>query len=208
MTREGGAVKGWILLLLLAVLLMAGCRSSMPERTPRPETPPERTPETTPEPRKEPPRSFPRSPSVPYNILNDSCMCEEYTAKDPKLPVTYKFTAHYEVKDRVTTRIELTLENNGNDTLRTSMGYVRVTSRNVAYQYNDKFVPLPMEPIPPHDKRTLTLAGTAVKSNNEDPWVDMAGEQLVVTVKGLRLGKRRLAEQNVTFIPQNPRFNE
>lgn len=173
------------LVLLVVGLILGGCASSV------------RTPETT-EPAE--------SDMIPYNAMNDDCACEEYKASDPKVPVQYTFSAGYRIDETITTRISIQVRNETNDTLDMSLGSIKVSSRNVPFRYNNRFVPVTINAVPPHEERTLSLVGSPVKADKKDPWLYIAGEELVLTLRGLRLEGRRLAEQTVRFIPHNPKL--
>jgi hypothetical protein len=41
-----------------------------------------------------------------------------------------------------------------------------------------------------------------------EDWHKIAGEQLTITVKGVRLAMKELPQQLVTFIPQNPKLGK
>lgn len=145
--------------------------------------------------------------TYPYRAMNNNCSCERYTTADPKVPVRYEFSATYKVDKRITTEITVVVHNGTADTLDMSLGAIRVASRNVQYRYNNKFVPVTIPSVPPHDERTLTLVGTAT-GDSMDPWLPIAGEQMVLTLKGLRFRGKELATQTIQFVPSNPKFTE
>ncbi len=140
----------------------------------------------------------------PYLVVTDQCNCREYRTRDGE--VEYKFRAHYSMQDGIVTRIEIELVNRSSDTLSLDLGSVRVSSLNVPYQYNNKFVPLPRLTILPHRSDVVDLTGRDVSGS--DDWLLVAGERLTVTTRGLRLGERRLKEQEVTLIPENPKLKK
>lgn len=144
----------------------------------------------------------------PYRATTGDCNCQHFTSVDPKEPIRYEFTATYRVDTVITTAITVVVHNGSPDTLDLSLGAVRVTSRNVRYRYNDRFVPIMIPAVPPHDQRTLTLVGSADGVASADPWLSIAGEQVVLTIKGLRLRSKELAAQTVQFVPSNPKFSE
>lgn len=146
------------------------------------------------------------SDMIPYNAMNENCACEEYKVSDPKRPVHYTFSAGYTIEETITTRILIAVRNETDDTLDMSMGSIKVASRNVPFRYNNKFVPVTINAVPPHEERTLTLVGSPVKADKKDPWLYIAGEELVLTLRGLRLEGRRLVEQTVRFVPHNPKL--
>lgn len=140
----------------------------------------------------------------PYRIANDQCNCREYRTRDGG--VEYRFRAHYSMHNGLVTRIEIQLFNHSRDTLSLDMGSVRVSSLNVSYQYNNKFVPLPQIVVLPRDSSTVDLSGRDVSGS--DDWLLVAGEKLTLTTKGLRLGERELKAQEITFIPENPKLKK
>ena len=124
------------------------------------------------------------------------------------MPVRYEFSATYRVDTRITTEITVVVHNGSPDTLDMSSGAIRVASRNVRYRYNNRFVPVTITAVPPDDERTLTLVGSGAEGQSGDPWLPIAGEELVLTLKGLRLRARELASQTIQFVPSNPKFSE
>jgi hypothetical protein len=152
-----------------------------------------------------------RSPSADafsYHAMNDNCSCERFTAVDPKIPVRYEFSATYKVDTTITTEITVIVHNGTADTLDMSLGAIRVSSRNVQYRYNNKFLPVTVAAVPPHDERTLTLVGSGKSEGSADPWLPIAGEQMVLTLKGLRLHGKELSAQTIQFVPSNPKFTD
>ncbi len=144
---------------------------------------------------------------IEYRVTTGNCQCEQYSAKDPKLPVRYDFAAAYDIEDEFVARINITVHNDGKQALTFTDAYVKVTSRNVPFQYNDRFVPLATGPIGPESERTIPLVGRAA-ARQTNPWLAVAGEEMVVTVKGVKYGSRTLAEQTVTFVPRNPKLQD
>ena len=150
----------------------------------------------------------PSSDRYPYRAMNNNCSCEHFTTVDPKVPVRYEFSATYKVDKKITTEITVVVYNGSSDTLDMSLGAIRVASRNVQYRYNNKFVPVTIAAVPPHDERTLTLVGSPVGEGSANPWLPIAGEELVLTLKGLRLRAKELATQTIQFVPSNPNFTD
>jgi hypothetical protein len=83
---------------------------------------------------------------------------------------------------------------------------VMVSSKNVDYQYNNRFIPLPDMAILPGGSERLDLDGKEVTS--APSWRRIAGEQLTLTLKGMRLGEKTLEKQVVTFVPENPMLKD
>ena len=55
---------------------------------------------------------------------------------------------------------------------------------------------------PPGDTRSIQFSGNDVTGVND--WNKIAGEQLTITLRGIRLGTKELRQQSVTFVPENP----
>ena len=81
-----------------------------------------------------------------------------------------------------------------------------VSSKNINYQYNNKFLPLPDLVVPPGHSEDLDLDGKEVTAS--PTWKKIAGEQMTLTLKGMRLGDNMLGTQVVTFVPENPMLKE
>ena len=102
----------------------------------------------------------------------------------------------------IVTDIEIDIQNNSADTLFLFHGSAKVSSRNIAYQYNDMFLPLPNFTMAPGKSETVKLTGKERTSDNN--WLEIAGEQLTVTLRGLLLGNKELSPLSVSFVPENP----
>ncbi len=139
-----------------------------------------------------------------YRAVTDDCQCEEYRTTDRQYHVEYRFRARYAMNHGVVTTIEVEFINQSEDTLFLDPGVVRISSRNVPYRYNDKFIPLPHLIIGPSQSENVVMTGTDI--SQKDDWNKIAGEQLTVTLKGIRLGLISLPERSVTFIPENPKL--
>ncbi len=135
-----------------------------------------------------------------YFATTNNCQCTEFRAMDRQ--IEYRFRAHFQMRDGISTEIEIEFLNASSDTLYLTSATARVSSRNIPYQFNDKFVPLPPLVIHPHGSNIITLSGNDV--SGQDDWHKIAGEQITVTVKGMRLGWNELALQEVKFVPTNP----
>ena len=144
------------------------------------------------------------SASYSYRAITENCQCEEYRAIDRQNHVEYYFRANYAMHNGVATNIEIKFINDSKDTLFLDPGVVKVTSRNISYLYNDKFLPLVPLVVRPSRSETVYMIG--VDMSQTDDWNKIAGEQLTVILKGVRLGLRPLPPQSVTFIPENPRL--
>jgi hypothetical protein len=137
-----------------------------------------------------------------YRAVNEDCNCEEYILHDGA--IEYRFHAEYEMHDGVATTIEIELFNGSNEKLSLDLAEAKVSSRNIAYQYKDKFLPLPSLTVGPHSSDVVKLKGKEI--SGEDNWHEIAGERMTVTIKGLMLGQNILKEQNITFVPVNPKL--
>lgn len=140
----------------------------------------------------------------PYRAISNDCNCEEYSVRDGA--IEYLFHARYKMDDGIATEIDITFINGTGEVLSLDLGAARVTSSNVAYQYNDKFLPLPILQIGSHGSDSIRLLGKDLSEHND--WLKIAGERLTVTLKGIRLGSHELPPQTVTFIPQNPKLEQ
>src|SRR5260221_4339908 len=121
-----------------------------------------------------------------YRIATDQCNCEDFHKTDRKHKVDFHFRAHYVMNHGIITTIGIKVVNRSRDPLLLDQGIVKISSRNVAYQYNDKFIPLPHLVIVPSASDTLALRGSDL--SGEDDWNKIAGEQLTLTLQGVRLG--------------------
>jgi hypothetical protein len=191
-----------IFLAAMAALAAGGCSSSKEASSSRFPAPAE-----TPKPAEPEPAEIPSTRSTfDYLVQNEECRCEEYTTSDRKYPVGYRFRASYRMEEGFITSISVRIENRGTDTLFLDPGSVMVASKNVDYQYNNKFIPLPDMVIPPGESQDLDLDGKEVTA--APSWRKIAGEQLTLTLKGMRLGEKTLAKQVVTFVPENPMLRD
>ena len=142
----------------------------------------------------------------PYNVANDGCMCERFIQSDLGGGVLYIFSARYRVDESIRTTIEVEFHNNSNDTLYLSGAHIKVSSRNVHYQYNNMFLPIMLPSVPPGGQRTLTLTGESTSRTGDDLWLRIAGEELTVTMKGMALGDQQLDGQVIKLVPLNPKL--
>jgi len=142
----------------------------------------------------------------PYRVTNNDCNCQGFLARDPKADVSYRFTARYAVRDGIATRIEIDIRNGTTDTLDLSLAHVKISSRNVPYRYNNRFLPVTIPAVAPGREERLTLVGEVETLRTENPWYSIAGEEVVATLKGMRLGGLTLTPQVVRMIPDNPKL--
>ncbi len=143
----------------------------------------------------------------PYLATNGDCSCELFRVADERSGVVYSFSATYSLSDVMNTRITVSMQNNSTDTLDLSLAYVRISSRNFPYRYNDKFLPVTVPGVPPGTSRMLTLDGEVDMSDRPDPWTAIAGEELVITLEGMRVNGKQAVTQIVRFVPRNPKLS-
>ena len=183
---------------IFTALIFAGCSSSKDATTtrfPAPGASPRST-ETVPE-------NAPSSRTTfGYLIQNENCRCQEYSTSDRKYPIHYRFEATYRMEEGFITSIRVTFDNRSADTLFLDPGSLMVASKNIEYQYNNKFIPLPDLVVPPGDSEEINLDGKEVTS--APSWRKIAGEKMTLTLKGMRLGDKILGTQAITFVPENP----
>jgi hypothetical protein len=144
------------------------------------------------------------TPHYLYRAVTENCNCEEFVLKGSTYPVDYRFRATYSMDDGIMTSIDILFMNRGKDTLLLYSGGVKVSSKNVNYQYNNRFVPLPFMVVAPGRSERVVLTGKDI--GGQDDWNKIAGERMTVTIRGIRLGETRLPEVSVEFIPENPKL--
>lgn len=146
------------------------------------------------------------APSYLYKAVTNNCNCEEYSVRGSTYPIQYVFRARYRMDEGLVTRIEIDVRNEGPDTILLHTGSVRISSRNVAYQYNNRFVPLPFLILRPGRSETLTLTGRDI--TGEEDWLKIAGERMTITLRGIRVKETPLPDVSVEFVPDNPKLGE
>ncbi|HYQ87475.1 MAG TPA: hypothetical protein VES59_09560 [Bacteroidota bacterium] len=139
-----------------------------------------------------------------YRAVNDDCNCQEFKVFDRAEKIGYLFRAHYVMDNGIVTHIGIEFTNNSRDTLFLERGAIKVASNNFNYQYNNKFLPLPALIVPPNQRDSVRLVGREIEG--KDDWNKIAGEQLKVTIQGLRAGSHDLRPQTVIFVPENPKL--
>lgn len=144
------------------------------------------------------------SHTYPYRIANDGCDCAEFTSTDSTYHISYRYAARYTVGSRIRTEIDITIMNNGADTVQLVDAYVKVTSHNIPYPSNDRYLPVGIRSVPPHGIRSLTLKGEYVPAGKEDLWLRVVGEEVSVMIEGQTAGGQQLAKQTVRLVPENP----
>jgi len=145
-------------------------------------------------------------PGYIYRVTTDNCNCDEYHVTDKEHRIEYRFSASYKMDHGIITTVNIEFFNNSRDTLFLDQGMVRISSKNIAYRYNNKFIPLPFITIPPGDHDHVDMTGTDVAQT--DDWHKIAGEQLSVTLRSIRHGNGILPERTVVFVPVNPKIGQ
>jgi hypothetical protein len=145
-------------------------------------------------------------PGYLYHVTTDNCNCDEYHLTDKEHHIEYRFSASYRMDHGIITTVNIEFVNNSRDTLFLDPGMVRISSRNISYRYNNKFIPLPYITILPGDRDHVDMTGTDVAQ--EDDWHKIAGEQLSVTLRSIRHGDKILPERTVVFVPVNPKIGQ
>jgi len=142
-----------------------------------------------------------------YNFLvtNRECNCSEYSITDKKNGITYKFTASYSLEDEMLTTITMTVRNGSSKVLSFDQARVKVSSKRFPYRYNDKFVPFTAIELRPGETRAITLVGRA-EITARPGWHRIAGEEMTVTIRGVRLGDNELSLEELHFVPVNPKL--
>ncbi len=143
--------------------------------------------------------------TYPYLVTTDECNCESFRFKDERGRFEIDVSASYVITDRINSTIEFVFRNRSHDSLSLRQAYLKGTSLNVRYQFNDRFQPMPFVAVPPGGTYTMTLQGSDTEPA-ENPWLKIAGEKVVVEIKGMLLALRPVAPIIVTLKPYNPKL--
>jgi hypothetical protein len=146
------------------------------------------------------------SSSYPYLVTTNDCNCERFIYRGERGRFDVEVSARYVVSDRINSEIELVFRNHDRDSLSLRQAYIKGTSTNVRYQNNDRFQPMPYVIVPPRGAYTMTLRGSDVQVS-ENPWLKIAGEKIVIELRGLLLGKELIAPIVLTLVPYNPKLD-
>jgi hypothetical protein len=142
-----------------------------------------------------------------FLVTNRDCNCSKYVVKDKENRITYEFTATYSLDNNMLTTITMKLANGSQKVLSFGHARVRVSSNRFEYRYNNKFVPFNPLKIGPGEENEIVLVGQAeVKEGDE--WLRIAGEKMVVTIRGIRLGDKEVHIEDLQFVPVNPKLPE
>jgi len=143
--------------------------------------------------------------SYPYLVTNNDCNCERFVFRDSEGRFQIGVSARYSVGDRIHTVMEFEFRNSSRLPLSLKQAFLKGSSLNIHYEFNDRFQPMPYVVIPPSGTYMLTLEGSDVETT-DDPWLKIAGEKVVIEMKGMLLGSKPLAPVILTFRPINPRL--
>jgi hypothetical protein len=145
------------------------------------------------------------SSRYPFVVMVQDRVVQSQTIEDKVNKVLYYYDASYTVQSKVSSQIILVITNNSRGMLSLNTGRVRITSRNIDYEMNDRFLPLPAVNIKTGESYELTFSGTGRKTVDE-PWQLIAGEQMEVTLRGLLLNGKEIPGHVVRLIPLNPKL--
>jgi hypothetical protein len=146
------------------------------------------------------------SSSYPYRITSDDCNCERFIYRGEQRRFEIEVSARYVVTDRISSEIELIFRNHDRESMSLRQAYIKGTSANVRYQNNDRFQPLPYVIVPPQGAYSMTLRGSDVEAS-ENPWLKIAGEKIVLELRGLLLGAEPMGPIIITLVPYNPKLD-
>ncbi|MBI3586463.1 MAG: hypothetical protein HY088_04985 [Ignavibacteriales bacterium] len=144
--------------------------------------------------------------TYPYLVTSENCNCESYVFKDGKHNIEIEIRATYHVGERVTSTVQITFRNKNKTALSLQQAYIKGTSTNVRYQFNDRYQPLPYVTIAPGTSYTILFEGSDTELVDE-PWHKIAGEHITLELKGLMMGLQVVHPIVITMIPVNPKLN-
>jgi hypothetical protein len=142
-----------------------------------------------------------------FLVTNGECNCSKYTVRDNENRITYEFTATYSLDNSMLTTITMKVVNGSRKVLSFDLARVRVSSERFEYQYNNKFVPFNPLKINPGEENEIVLVGQA-EVKEADEWLRIAGEKMVVTIRGIRLEDKEVQIEDLQFVPVNPKLPE
>ena len=143
--------------------------------------------------------------SYSYLIVTDNCNCERFTYREDRGRFEIDVTARYEVRERITSTIELVFRNRSRDTLSLRQASIKGTSANIQYPSNGRFQPMPFVHIAPGRYYEMTFSGSD-SQRSDDPWLKIAGEKVVLEIRGLLLGGKTVPPLRLTLVPHNPKI--
>jgi hypothetical protein len=138
-------------------------------------------------------------------VVTDNCNCERFTYREVRGSFEIVVSARYEIKERVHSTIELVFRNKSREVLSLRQAYIKGTSSNIQYPQNDRFQPMPMVQIAPGSEYAMTLSGSDPQVS-DNPWLKIAGEKVVLEIRGLTLGERTILPVQLTLVPYNPKI--
>jgi hypothetical protein len=141
----------------------------------------------------------------PFILMVEDHVVRSQTIEDTVNKVFYHYDASYTVKSKVASRIILVVTNHSRGILSLGSGRIRIASRNIDYEMNERFLPLPAIEIEPYGKYELTFSGSGRKTVDE-PWQLIAGEQMMLTLRGLLLDGKEIPGHSIRLIPVNPKL--
>ncbi len=143
--------------------------------------------------------------TYPYLVTTDRCNCETFVYHDGMGRFDIEVSAQYHVSDRISSTVNLVFRNRSRDTLSLRQAFLKGSSTNIAYQFNDRPQPMPYVGIRPGGEYAMTLEGSDTQPDR-DPWLKIAGEQVVLEIRGMLLGTKPLPPVVLTLIPFNPKL--
>lgn len=143
--------------------------------------------------------------SYPYLVVTDNCNCERFTYREERGRFEIDVSARYEIKDRITSTIDLMFRNKSGEVLSLRQAYVKGTSSNIQYPFNDRFQPMPFVQIAPGGRYSMTFSGSDSRVS-DDPWLKIAGEKVVLEIRGLSVGGKTTLPIVLTLVPHNPKI--
>lgn len=142
--------------------------------------------------------------SYPYLVVTNNGNYERYTYREERGRFEIDVSAWYEVKESITSTIQLVFRNKSRDTLSLQQASIKGTSSNIQYSTNGRFQPMPFVQIAPGNTYTMTFSGSDAKLSN-DPWLKIAGEKVALEIRGLLLGGKTVLPIELTLVPYNPK---
>jgi hypothetical protein len=143
--------------------------------------------------------------SYPYLVATNNCNCERFTYREERGRFEIDVSARYEIKDKITSTIELVFRNKSREMLSLRQAYIKGTSSNIEYPFNGRFQPMPFVQIAPGGDYTMTFSGSDSRLS-ENPWLKIAGERVVLEIRGLSLGGKPILPIHLTLVPYNPKI--
>jgi hypothetical protein len=95
--------------------------------------------------------------------------------------------------------------NRDRQALSLQQAFIKGTSSNIRYPFNDRFQPMPFVQIPPGSNYTMTLSGSDTQVS-DNPWLKIAGEKVLLEIRGILLGEKKVLPIQLSLIPYNPKI--